>query len=159
MISLLGLGFLIGMRHALDADHLAAVATLATRQGSIRATMKHGAVWGLGHTTTLFIFGSLVIWMDTRVSDQLAHYLEMAVGLMLIVLGVDVLRRVVRERWHYHTHRHQDSAPHFHAHSHAGEGQHLESGHDHSHDARFPFRTLLIGFMHGLAGSAASHGR
>ncbi len=155
MISLLGLGFLIGMRHALDADHLAAVATIATRQKSIRATVRHGAIWGLGHTTTLFLFGSVVIWMDSRVSEHLAHYLEMAVGLMLIGLGVDVIRRVLRERWHYHVHRHRDAAAHFHAHSHAGEGRHDDSRHEHEHDPSFPLRTLFIGFMHGLAGSAA----
>ncbi len=155
MISLLGLGFLIGMRHALDADHLAAVATIATRQKSIRATMRHGAVWGCGHTATLFLFGSLVIWMDSRVSLQTAHYLEMAVGLMLILLGADVIRRVLRDRWHYHVHRHAGAPAHFHAHSHAGEGRHADSRHDHSHESRFPLRTLLIGFMHGLAGSAA----
>ena len=65
MNSLLLLGFLIGMRHALDADHLAAVAAISTRRNSIRATMHHGAVWGLGHTLTLFLFGSTVIWLDT----------------------------------------------------------------------------------------------
>jgi ABC-type nickel/cobalt efflux system permease component RcnA len=155
VISLLGLGFLIGMRHALDADHLAAVAAISTRQNSIRSTIRHGAVWGLGHTTTLFLFGSLVIWMDSLVPRQLAFYLEMAVGLMLILLGLDVIQRVLRERLHYHVHRHGNAAPHFHAHSHAGEGRHGDSGHRHAHDNRFPYRTLFIGFMHGMAGSAA----
>ncbi|MDJ0880657.1 MAG: sulfite exporter TauE/SafE family protein [Gammaproteobacteria bacterium] len=154
MTSLLWLGFLIGMRHALEADHLAAVASIASQQNSIRSTLKHGAIWGLGHTTTLFLFGSVVIWMDTIIPQQLAQALELVVGLMLIVLGLDVLRRVWRDRVHYHVHRHDHQA-HFHAHSHAGESNHQVSKHAHSHDRKFPFRTLMIGFMHGLAGSAA----
>lgn len=155
MTSLLILGFLIGMRHALDADHLAAVAAISTQQNSVKSTIKHGAVWGLGHTTTLFIFGSIVIWMDTVISQQLAAYLEISVGFMLIALGLDVIRRVISERIHYHLHRHQDSCPHIHAHSHAGDIKHPQSRHDHSHDHKFPYRTLFIGFMHGMAGSAA----
>ena len=155
MTSLLLLGFLIGMRHALEADHLAAVASLSTHQHSIRDTIRHGAVWGLGHTTTLFLFGSVVIWMDSMIPDQLAFYLEIAVGFMLIALGIDVIRRVVRDRVHYHLHRHEDQNIHFHAHSHAGEQQHQQSPHQHTHQWRFPYRTLMIGFMHGMAGSAA----
>lgn len=155
MTSLLFLGFLIGMRHALDADHLAAVAAISTKQNSIRSTMRHGAVWGLGHTITLFLFGSTVIWMDSIMPEQMAIYLEMAVGLMLIVLGLDVMRRVVRQRIHYHLHKHQHTGAHFHAHSHAGESRHEKSAHQHEHDQRFPYRTLFIGLMHGMAGSAA----
>lgn len=155
MTSLLFLGFLIGMRHALDADHLAAVAAISTRRHSVRDTMRHGAVWGLGHTITLFLFGSTVIWLDTLVPEQVALYLEMAVGLMLIALGLDVIRRVVKNRIHYHIHRHAREGAHFHAHSHAGEGSHEQSAHHHQHDNRFPVRTLMIGLMHGMAGSAA----
>ncbi len=155
MTSLLLLGFLIGMRHALDADHLAAVATIASQQQSIKSSIRHGAVWGLGHTITLFLFGSLVILMDTVIPQQLAEYLEMAVGVMLIALGVDVIRRVIRQRIHYHLHRHRDGKAHFHAHSHSGEGKHASSAHQHAHDSQFPLRTLFIGLMHGMAGSAA----
>ncbi|RKZ95896.1 MAG: urease accessory protein [Gammaproteobacteria bacterium] len=155
MISLLVLGFLIGMRHAMDADHIAAVAAISTQQNSIRSTIKHGLVWGLGHTTTLFLFGSMVIWMDSVMPEQLATYLEIAVGFMLIILGLDVLRRVLKEQIHFHLHRHKNSATHFHAHSHRGENNHRQSKHQHSHDKKFPYRTLFIGLMHGMAGSAA----
>ena len=154
MSGLLILGFFIGMRHALDADHLAAVAAISTQQNSISSTVKHGLIWGLGHTTTLFIFGSMVIWVDAVLPEQLANYLEIAVAIMLILLGLDVLRRVIKNRVHFHTHRHNNSNEHFHAHSHRGENdQHKE--HQHSHDNKFPYRTLFIGFMHGMAGSAA----
>ncbi len=155
MTSLLFLGFLIGMRHALDADHLAAVAAISSQQNSIKSTIRHGAVWGLGHTTTLFLFGSIVIWMDSIVPQQLASYLEMAVGFMLIFLGLEVIRRIIRERVHYHIHRHPKQTAHFHAHSHRGENNHLQSMHQHEHEHKFPLKTLFIGFMHGMAGSAA----
>jgi len=155
MTSLLLLGFLIGMRHALDADHLAAVAAIATRHHSIQDSIRHGAAWGLGHTITLFLFGSTVIWLDTLMPQQLAFYLEMAVGLMLIALGIDVIRRVIKSRIHYHAHAHRQQGAHFHAHSHAGEGAHDNSPHQHQHGQRFPVRTLMIGLMHGMAGSAA----
>ncbi len=156
MTSLLLLGFMIGMRHALDADHLAAVAAITTQHNnSIRSSIKHGLVWGLGHTITLFLFGSVVIWMDTIVPEQLTLVLEMGVGIMLIALGLDVLRRVIRDRIHYHIHRHERSTTHIHAHSHQTEPVHELSQHNHSHDHRFPVRTLMIGLMHGMAGSAA----
>lgn len=154
MTTLLIFGFLIGMRHALEADHLAAVAAISTKEHSLRASIKHGAIWGLGHTTTLFLFGSIVIFMNTIISQQMADRLEFAVGIMLVLLGVDVLRRFIKERIHYHSHQHNNATAHFHAHSHGGERDHGQSKHDHRHE-KFPYRTLFIGFMHGLAGSAA----
>lgn len=155
MITLLIFGFLIGMRHALEADHLAAVASLATERQSFRHTVRQGAVWGLGHTLTLFAFGSLVIVMNATVPDRLAHWLEMAVAVMLILLGADVLRRVVREKVHFHAHRHGDGQVHFHAHSHRGETHHDRSNHHHVHPKGFPLRALFVGLVHGMAGSAA----
>ncbi len=154
MTSLLLFGFLIGMRHALEADHLAAVAAISTRQYSLKASIRHGAVWGLGHTTTLFLFGSFVIFMNTIIPANTASFLELAVGIMLVILGIDVLRRMVKQRIHYHLHHHQNSVVHFHAHSHQGDTSHRESSHDHSHE-KFPYRIFFIGMMHGLAGSAA----
>lgn len=155
MMSLLLLGFLIGMRHALEADHVAAVATLATRSPSMSHTLRQGAAWGLGHTLTLFLFGSLVIWLDTVIPAQLARGLELAVGVMLVVLGLDVLRRLGSDRVHFHLHRHGDGTSHFHAHSHAGDRGHDPGHHEHRHIRGFPFRALFVGLMHGMAGSAA----
>jgi len=152
LLSLLFIGFLLGMRHALEADHVAAVASLATRSSSIRQTALQGAFWGVGHTLTLFLFGSAVLMMDTMMSELLADFLEFAVGIMLIALGCDVLWRLYRERIHFHVHRHNDIR-HFHAHSHAGEGSHRESRHQHKH--RQHGRALFVGLMHGMAGSAA----
>ncbi len=152
LFSLLLTGFLLGMRHALEADHVAAVASLATRNSSIRQTMLHGATWGVGHTITLFIFGSIVLVADTVLSQQLADFLEFAVGIMLIMLGIDVLWRLYKNRIHFHVHQHGKTR-HFHAHSHKGDKQHSESTHEHQH--LFPGRALFVGLMHGMAGSAA----
>ncbi len=154
--SLLSLGFLLGMRHAMETDHLAAVASLATRSHSMGETIRQGAVWGMGHTLTLFAFGSLVLLLDSIMPETLAQVLEFAVGLMLVGLGVDVLRRLLRERIHFHVHRHADGTLHFHAHSHAREPVH-PAVHHHHHRSKgsFPLRALLVGMMHGMAGSAA----
>lgn len=154
MLSLLMLGFLIGMRHALEADHLAAVAAITSQNKSIKDSVKHGAVWGLGHTSTLFLFGSTILWLDSGIPETIAANLELAVGVMLILLGLDVVRRLIKDRIHYHAHKHDHEEPHFHAHSHAGEGSHEKSTHQHHHSP-FPYKTLCIGFMHGMAGSAA----
>ena len=157
MLSLLFIGLLIGMRHALEADHMAAVASLASGTQTLGETVKHGLVWGLGHTLTLFLFGSVVLWLDIVMPEQLAKGLEFAVGIMLVVLGADVLRRVYRDRIHFHTHSHGKQV-HFHAHAHPDEkpdAAHSSTEHQHSHTKTFPIKALFIGLMHGMAGSAA----
>ena len=155
-LSLLLMGFLLGMRHSLEADHLAAVATLATRSRGQRDSQRQGAAWGLGHTITLVLFGSVVLWMEAVMPRALVQGLELAVGAMLIVLGAEVLWRLLRERVHFHLHRHADGQAHFHAHSHAGDARpHDAAAHHHGHPRRLPWRALLIGLMHGMAGSAA----
>ena len=155
-LGLLSLGFLIGMRHALESDHIAAVASLATRSRSIDETLRQGAAWGVGHTLTLFLFGSVVLLMDSVIPADVAEMLERLVGVMLIVLGIDVLRRLYRERVHFHLHRHPDGTLHLHAHSHAGDQGHPEvHHHHHPRLSRLPWRALLVGTMHGMAGSAA----
>lgn len=153
MFSLLFLGFIIGMRHALEADHLAAVMTLANGSQTPRVAMRQGIAWGVGHTITLFLFGAIVLLMDSVIPGRFAQTLEMLVGVMLLLLGADVIRRVWRDRVHYHVHQHGDDQAHFHAHSHRNEGEHAQSRHDHAHG--FPMRALLIGLVHGMAGSAA----
>ncbi len=153
MLGLLALGFFIGMRHALEADHVAAVSSLATRTESPSECVKQGVFWGVGHTVTLFLIGSMVLVLDGVLPERLVSGLELAVGLMLVALGVDVLRRLVRERVHFHLHEHEEGVRHFHGHSHAGESAHAE--HRHPHRPGLPWRALAVGFMHGMAGSAA----
>jgi ABC-type nickel/cobalt efflux system permease component RcnA len=152
--TILLLGLLLGMRHALDADHLAAVATLFTRSRSVGHAVLQGLAWGAGHTLTLLLFGGAVLVFGLALPERAALALELAVGVMLAGLGTDVLYRLWRERVHFHAHRHADGAAHFHAHSHQNEGP----GHDserHEHGHGFPLRALLVGMVHGMAGSAA----
>ena len=154
-LSILVVGLLLGVKHATEADHLAAVATLATRQGSLAQTLRQGVAWGVGHTLTLLLFGGAVLWLGQVISPGLEQALETAVGLMLMLLGADVLRRLVRDRIHFHVHRHGPRTTHVHAHNHRGEGRHADSAHRHAHPKRWPLRALAVGMMHGLAGSAA----
>ena len=114
MLSLLFIGFLIGMRHALEADHIAAVATLATTTDSLKSAMRHGAVWGMGHTLTLFVFGSVVILSDAIIPENMALGLEFAVGVMLVILGIDDIRKMRRDKVHFHSHQHNNQQQHFH---------------------------------------------
>lgn len=155
MGGILVLGILLGMRHALEADHVAAVASLSMRSRSWGETLRMGVAWGLGHTLTLFAVGGIVISLDSVLPEKIAQFLELGVGLMLVWLGADVIRRLIIERIHFHVHRHGDGTTHFHAHSHRGDGAHGTSQHHHGHLRPFPVRALLVGLMHGMAGSAA----
>jgi hypothetical protein len=156
MTAVLLLGFLLGLQHALEADHLAALASLAARCRSRRSVVRHGVVWGLGHMLTLCAFAGAIIVLHRAVDPALAGWLEIAVGAILMLLGGQLLYRLHRDRVHFHAHRHGDGRVHLHAHSHVGErAPHAQSPHDHGHVRGFPVRSLVVGMMHGLAGSAA----
>ena len=154
MFGILGLGFLLGMQHALEADHIAAVSSIAARRTDVGDIVKHGLTWGLGHTLTLFIFAGAAILVGQAIPEHLAQPLEAAVGVMLLGLGAHVLWRLWRDRVHFHLHGHGDGTTHIHAHSHRDETiPHRRSAHEHPHG--FRWRSLLVGLMHGMAGSAA----
>jgi ABC-type nickel/cobalt efflux system permease component RcnA len=154
MFGILGLGFLLGMQHALEADHIAAVSSIAARRTDVGDIVKHGLTWGLGHTVTLFVFAGAAILLGHAIPEHLARPLETAVGIMLVGLGAHVLWRVWRDRVHFHVHRHSDGTQHIHAHSHLNETVPHQRSH-HAHQHAFRWRTLLVGLMHGMAGSAA----
>jgi ABC-type nickel/cobalt efflux system permease component RcnA len=148
------LGFLLGMQHALEADHIAAVSSIAARRTDVGDIVKHGLTWGLGHTLTLFIFAGAAILLGQVIPEHLTQPLETAVGIMLVGLGAHVLWRLWRDRVHFHLHGHGDGTTHIHAHSHRDETiPHRRSAHEHQHG--FRWRSLLVGLMHGMAGSAA----
>lgn len=154
MFGILGLGFLLGMQHALEADHIAAVSSIAARRNQVGDIVRHGLTWGLGHTVTLFVFAGAAILLGHAIPERMSQPLETAVGIMLVGLGAHLLWRIWRDRVHFHRHRHGDGVEHLHLHSHATDSvPHAQSEHGHTHG--FRWRTLLVGLMHGMAGSAA----
>ena len=156
MTGIILLGLLLGMQHAMEADHLAALASITADSRGKRKIIRHGVVWGLGHMATLCAFAGAVLVSQNAVGPALSDGLEFAVGIMLIGLGANVLYRLIRERVHIHVHFHAGGQAHVHAHSHASERRpHEQARHDHSHRTGFPVRSLLVGMMQGLAGSAA----
>ena len=125
ILSPLALGLVLGLKHALDADHLAAVSTMATERRGLFASSLIGALWGLGHTLSLVVAGVLVLLFHFQIGEQVGKALELCVGIMLIALGVNSLRTLAN----------------------GGKGQ--------AHAPRLGSRPLLVGMVHGLAGSAA----
>ena len=152
LLATLSLGFGLGLRHALDADHLVAICAMtgSDREQSVWRSSRVGALWGLGHTASLFVAALAVIVLRVSISPPVAQSLELAVGLMLMVLGADLLRRVVRGELRIHSHEHEhDGAPHAHLHLHTHP---VAADHVHHGVGRRPF---WVGAVHGLAGSAA----
>ena len=148
-LTLLGLGLVLGLRHALDTDHLAAVSTVLAQRPSLRASGLIGLSWGLGHTVVLLLVGAMVLVLQVQIPEPFALAAEFGVGAMLVLLGGMLGMRLVRERWHLHTHDH-DGEQHIHLHSHAS-----TENHRHGHWWRDSVRPFCIGMAHGLAGSAA----
>ena len=156
MENLLIVGFLFGLRHAIESDHFAAVASLTTQSTGINQAVRIGLVWGLGHTITLFLIGGVMLTFDSIVPETFSALLEWFVGLMLVLLGLDLFRRIFKEKIHFHSHAHSDGVKHFHAHSHKNETKpHDQNPHNHHHSRRFTYRAFFVGLIHGLAGSAA----
>lgn len=147
-VTLLGVGFLLGLRHAMDTDHLAAVSTVLAERPSLLASGFVGLWWGIGHTFTLLVVGLIVLIGGVHIPAEFEFITESAVGILLIVLGGKLALKLYRERWHVHRHRH-DGQSHVHLHSHE-----REEGHRHRHWMTESIRPLCIGMAHGLAGSA-----
>jgi ABC-type nickel/cobalt efflux system permease component RcnA len=152
IFSLLTFGFVLGLKHAIEADHLAAITTIASERRSLLSSSLVGALWGLGHTISLMIAGIVVILLHFQISDRTSQALEFCVGVMLVGLGVNALRKLT-SGGHIHLHVHEHGG-HRHAHPHIHERAHQDPPHTH-HGLRFGARPLLIGMVHGMAGSAA----
>ncbi len=145
-------GFLLGLKHATEADHLAAISTIVTERRSLLSSALVGGLWGLGHTISLFIAGIFVLLLNFRISEQAERALEFSVGIMLILLGLNVFRKLLRgAKIHFHRHTHGGRT---HAHPHIHERSQADEPHTH-HGFSFSPRALIIGMVHGLAGSAA----
>ena len=146
--SVLLIGFVLGLQHAIEADHLAAVSTIVSEKKNLLTAALVGGMWGVGHTISLFVVGALVIFLKLQISESVEMKLEAIVGGMLILLGINALRKLFSaEKIHAHAHEH-GTREHIHIHAHAAETKEV------SHH-RFSPRSILIGMVHGLAGSAA----
>ena len=172
-LSIIAVGFFLGMRHATDPDHVIAVTTIVSRQRNLLKAAMTGIFWGIGHTLTIFVVGTVIILFDVVIPARIGLSMELSVGLMLIILGVMNIVSFMRsarsispqdsEIVHRHPHSHGDYV-HSHAHGHSPDA------HPHSHsqtpltwlDRLFgriglyqQLRPLAVGIVHGLAGSAA----
>ncbi|MGH9803023.1 MAG: nickel/cobalt transporter, partial [Blastocatellia bacterium] len=150
-MAILGLGLVIGLRHALDTDHLAAVSTIVSEQKNLFSSLLIGGLWGIGHTVSLLIAGVAVIFLNLKIGKY-EKQLEFCVALMLIGLGLNVLVKLARGgKIHFHEHKH-GGLQHVHPHLHDGKP---EPGPHTHHGLQLSLRPLVIGLVHGLAGSAA----
>jgi ABC-type nickel/cobalt efflux system permease component RcnA len=166
LLSIIALGFVLGMRHATDPDHVVAVATIVSRQRNLGRAALIGAFWGLGHTLTIFVVGAGIILFNLVIPARVGLSMELSVGIMLIILGFinvsSFMRTIPSEDeevcagedaiGHSHEHRHGDLV---HSHSHDNEsviGMDRLFGRSNLYQH---LRPLAIGIVHGLAGSAA----
>ena len=149
LLAIVALSFGAGLVHALDADHVAAVSALAVRGNKWSRVMRVSGAWAIGHGATLLLVGAAVYVLGFAIPERLAAVAEQSVGLILIAVGISVIVQVVRSRAHIHTHTHDDLPPHAHLHTHEGDSEHeAQTSHRHEH------RAVLVGTVHGLAGSA-----
>jgi len=173
-LSIIALGFFLGMRHATDPDHVIAVTTIVSRERQISKSAWIGVFWGIGHTVTIFVVGAAIILFDLIIPPRIGLSMELSVGMMLILLGVmnvwSFLRSMSASRAdagsqviHSHAHSHGDYV-HSHPHGHAPEVHSHVAGRDplswldrllSGFRAYQPIRPLIVGIVHGLAGSAA----
>jgi ABC-type nickel/cobalt efflux system permease component RcnA len=143
----------LGARHAMDPDHIAAVATLTGGEGgpTPRAARTLGLAWGLGHALTLVGFGFPLVLAGIRLPHRAEQAAETAVAVLVILLALRLLRRWRRGRFHIHAHSHPGGVRHVHPHAHADSREH-----SHAHTTRTPAGAFAIGLVHGLGGSGGA---
>jgi ABC-type nickel/cobalt efflux system permease component RcnA len=141
---------LLGLRHATDPDHIAAVTTLVagTRERATRAAAELGAAWGLGHAVTLFVFGIPILLLDKYLPERAQQAAETAIAFVIAYLAARLIFRWRRGLFHVHAHEH-DGLHHAHLHSHERTAEHA-----HPHHARTKLGSFAIGLVHGMGGSA-----
>ena len=171
MLGVLGLGLLLGLRHATDADHIAAVGAMVSERPGWRSALRTGVLWGAGHTASILAAGLCVLGLQLVIPESVARLLEIGVALMVLGLGGSALARALRSRGDVHSHYHaHGDVVHRHLHFHDGAEAHrvawpdrYDAGAGVGRDARHarhlarpsPIKPVLVGMMHGLAGSAA----
>ena len=160
-LSAILLGFLLGLKHATDADHVIAISTVVKEYKNAFKGLWIGISWGLGHTAPLIILGFIILISKDSVMDfyeDIAHYFELGVAVMLILLGLQVYWNLRRSTLHVHDHAH-DGSSHLHIHGTHGSAdpEYIEENHSIFSFGKPTFRikSFVIGMIHGLAGSAA----
>lgn len=154
------LGVLLGMRHALEPDHIAAVSTLVLESGSSRRGLLLGAFWGVGHSLSLLVVGCLLAILHAELPGWLGEVFELAVAIMLVTLGLRAFRQATRTPASHHAHAptrsHDYAQPHVHADGHSHHHAEHHAGVKPLRRRRsLASRPLLFGVIHGLAGSGA----
>ena len=148
LYAVLGLGFVLGIRHATEADHVAAVSALVSQHRSLGRSCLLGTFWGLGHTSALLAAGIATIAFRVSISPEVERSLEKVVGCMLVLLGGHVVLKSLAT-WSRQPH---DNV--------VGESiRHIHTGavprRDHAHLLQMGRRPFIVGLVHGMAGSAA----
>lgn len=156
VITILSVGLVFGLKHATEVDHVVAVSTIVSQQRNVWRSTLVGAMWGAGHTASLLITGVIVLSLRIAIPERVSNWLEFCVALMIIGLGVVALWRSLLNRKDVHVHEHShDGVSHVHIHFHESDTRHKKAG-PHSHAvAAVGFKPVLIGAVHGLAGSGA----
>ena len=160
-LPLLAYGFVLGLKHATEADHLVAVTTIVSEHRSVWRTAAVGGLWGLGHTASLFAAGAVLITLRVAIPEGVRVALELAVALMVVLLGTRILYLVLRRRRdvHVHAHAHDGGRTHTHLHVHGPADEHAPAEPHAASHARhrglWGWRPFAVGVVHGLAGSAA----
>lgn len=158
MLAVLGIGLVFGLKHATEVDHVVAISTIVSRNKNVFHSAIVGALWGMGHTASLLIVAAIVLSLRIAIPERVSGWLEFGVAIMIICLGISALRRALQKNAHVHVHQHNhDGLSHTHIHFHENETTHAPSKQSrHSHAlSRLGWKPVLIGMMHGLAGSGA----
>lgn len=154
----LAMAFVLGLVHAFDADHVMALSVFATRKEGGREGLRAGLRWATGHGLVLLCVGLALLLLGRSLPPAIAIATERLVGIAMIVLGLMVWIDLARRRSHLHFHAHDDLLPHAHWHMHDDDGRDRgvghSAGHDHDDGHGHDHGALMVGALHGLAGSA-----
>ena len=156
LVTVLAVGLVFGLKHATEVDHVVAVSTIVSQHRNVWRSTLVGAMWGAGHTAALLITGAIVLSLRVAIPAQVSNWFEFSVALMIIGLGAVALWRSLVKRNHVHVHEHShDGVSHVHVHFHESKTRH-DSARPHSHAvSAVGLKPVLIGALHGLAGSGA----
>ena len=158
ILAVLSVGLVFGLKHAMEVDHVVAVSTIVSQHKNVFHSALVGALWGAGHTASLLVIAAIVLTLRVAIPETVSGWLEFGVALMIIGLGLSALWSALRKSGDVHVHQHShDGVSHTHIHFHETETRHQPPSHaQHSHAvSRIGWKPVLIGMVHGLAGSGA----